>query len=287
MATETTLRKVAESMTDGTMSVGADITDLGGNPIETNTGIGGDGAQRVYLGENATVFQVRGSAELFSSSLLSTIGSASTFNPALLSADSAIQLSSSSNSDTGIVVVYGYDSAWNEVTANYTLTGITPVTKATLFFRINRLQYVGAADNLGFVYASTAGATTVGGVPTSAATYLYSMQAGYNVSQVALGTIPPEAGTWVKFRKFQATYCNNATNYGELRWQVKRTTSTIWNTELMIYAMKGELSQEEYDLTGYPPLDNSNAFGHDIRVVAVGYGSGAHFGNASVIIDII
>lgn len=101
----------------------------------------------------------------------------------LLSA-SVLKLSSSDNSDTSTVVIYGLDENWNEISETIVLTGQTAVNTANSYIRIYRGTVI-SGQPLGNIYAGTG--TVTAGVP---ANIFMKILATENQTLMAVWSVP-------------------------------------------------------------------------------------------------
>lgn len=243
--------------------------------FSVDTGVNDSGSIRVVKAENSNKFYVKGYEQALGTTL-KTIGTSTFNNISLLSANTQLQVSSTSASDTvGTLTLFGYNSSFAAVTANYVLTGTTPVTVATQFFRINRMQWSHTADNVGTIYVSPNGAATTGGVPNSASDYLYSMKPGDNVSHISQGVVPYIAGKNMQPKRVVFSLTNDSLAEVEIDFQLKYTNASIWQNEFKFWIDEQTNTQFQFDLDGIPQIPNNDpSKGIDIRTRAIRSGTG-------------
>lgn len=262
-----------------------DQTLIATNAIETASGIETTGVQRVIKAQNANKYYMKGYTELISGATFTTLGSIFYPNIFLLAANSAIQLSSANAGDTSTVLVIGFDSAWNPVSETYVLTGQTAVTKATVFFRINQMRIISGAVNIGAIYASIAGAPLVLGVPSVATDYLYEMQPGDGVSQLAAMSVPLISGSFLQPIRVIYSGRIDSGDTVNAQFQMKPAVSPTWGTEFKFWFEGDNNSQFEWCLDGIPPIPNT--LGFDMRIQASEGGVGTSSLSTALSVELI
>lgn len=100
------------------------------------------------------------------------------------SAAAAMSVSSSDNSDTSQVVVYGLNASYNEISETVTLTGQTAVTTTNEYLRLYRAKVI-SDEPAGDIYVGSGTVTT--GVP---ANKYAKIRAGENQTLMAVYTVP-------------------------------------------------------------------------------------------------
>lgn len=101
------------------------------------------------------------------------------------------RLSSSDNSDTQNILVFGLDSNWMAVSQVVTLTGQTPVALSTSLIRVYRMINIGTTDLAGNAYCFVNGSTT-GGVPDTPADVRAMIRNGNNQTLMCIYTVPAD-----------------------------------------------------------------------------------------------
>ena len=151
-------------------------------------------------------------------------------NEIYLSSNLITQISSSSASDTGSVIVEGHTSSdglvFTFVTQTITLTGQTAVSLTTPLCRVSRVYNNGATDLVGSIYVAETDALTAG-VPQTGAKVHLIVVAGINNSEKAATTIS-NSDYWI-ITGFYADCLEKTAAFGIVHLEVREAGKTFIN----------------------------------------------------------
>ena len=227
----------------------------------------------------------KGWSEDISDTAYETLGTV-TFNDITLpTANQALQISSSSSSDTSVsVLVTGYDSSFNalqEVILTDATDGQTATNLTNSFFRINQMRIVSPTANAGDLYLSKQSSSLTNGVPDNQTDYIYSLRNGVDdaVGSILNGCVPPLANGYL-IPNYVVFSLSNTNKLATIKFQMKKTNSTLWGTEFLYHTNK-EDNKWEWKLNGVTDIPNNDmSYGYDVRMQAKKNSSGGNF-NAS------
>lgn len=122
-------------------------------------------------------------------------------NLVYLTADTTLYASSSSASDTNVLIaVVGLDDTYTEVTRLVTVTGQTQVALSGQMFRHFSATCIGTNKNVGDIYIAESD-TLTGGVPDTASKIKSKMVAGNGITRNGFYTVPAgHTGYLIKLR---------------------------------------------------------------------------------------
>lgn len=137
-----------------------------------------------------------------------------------------MKVSSSNDSDTSTVLIYGLDSSYNEISESITITGQTEVTTSNSFVRVYRAKVTANAPS-GNIYIGT-GTVTLG-VPSTVYARIIT---GENQTLMAVWTVPAGyTGYIYQFTVSSGTTASNKYATGRLKvrpfGQVFQTKSIV------------------------------------------------------------
>ena len=202
----------------------------------------------------------------------------------LPTANQALQISSSSSSDTSIsVLVLGLDSSFNvlqEVVNTDATDGQTTVNLTNSYFRINQMRIVSTTGNVGDLYLSKQSSSTTNGVPDNQRDYIYSMRATDVVGTILNGCVPPLANGYL-IPNYVVFSLSNTNKLATICFQMKKTNSSLWGTEFMYHTNK-EDNKWEWKLNGVADIPNNDmSYGYDVRMMVKKNSSGGNFNGSS------
>lgn len=122
------------------------------------------------------------------------------------------RLSSSDNTDTQDIEVFGLDANYNAITQTITLTGQTPVSLTTSLVRLFRMSNVGSTNIAGRVYCFVNGATTLG-VPDTLTDIRAIIDNGNNQTEMAIYTVPAGKTGYIRELYASTAGASKTTNY--------------------------------------------------------------------------
>ena len=244
---------------DGSLNTESKIVDSDGDELDVNV----DGSINV-VSNNKDWFQKVGEGEIpgysivekFGENILVTtssdpedvwdFGGIYTFS----TTDDIDRLSSSDNTDTQDIIIYGLNSDWEEVVQTVTLTGQTPVALDTDLIRVYRMINLGTTDIAGNVYCFVNGSVT-GGVPDTDADIRAMIRNDNNQTLMCIYTVP--AG---KTGYFWAGYVSisrgtSSTAYADFTWRA-RVLGGVFSVKSRISVVSA--GQSSWDYTYKIPL---------------------------------
>lgn len=219
---------------------------------------------------NVEEYYFKGVSATIPNSNFKTLGTLTFDELHLLSANSLIQISSTSTSDVGLVVlVIGYDDVFATVQETVLTNGRNGVSLLNNYYRINSMRVVGgaAAENIGDLYLTIDASSLSSGAPSNQSDYLYNMDATNNVAYILNSCIPGGVG-----KQLYPSYCiysvsNDTGNLSHFEFEMKQTNSNKWYREFVFYCNEKSNSMWTWRLDGLKPIPNIDPLiGYDIRI---------------------
>lgn len=201
----------------------------------------------------------------------------------LPSTNISLQISSTNVGDTNhLVRIDGYDSNFTSITENISLNSSnsrTPVSLVNQYFRIKSMLHIAVGnDNIGDVYLSIDGSSLTNGKPNNASDYIYHMKNGTNAGFILNGVIGGTSSTSKIYpSKVIFATSNDVNEVSHIRFQLKYTTSTLWQTHFLFPQNEKSGQAFTWSLESVAPIPNPTPNGIDVKISVIKNTGGGNF----------